>query len=32
MTYRSYGVSRSSDRLAGRVAALTLQRFRRVEG
>jgi hypothetical protein len=32
MTYRSYGVTRSSDRLAGRVAALTLQRFRRVEG
>jgi hypothetical protein len=32
MTYRSYGVSRSSDRLAGRIAALALQRFRRVEG
>ena len=32
MTYRSYGVSTSSDRLAGRVAALTLQRFRRIEG
>jgi beta-lactamase class A len=32
MTYRSYGVSTSSDRLAGRVAALTLQRLRRIEG
>jgi hypothetical protein len=32
MTWRPYGVSRSSDRLAGRVAALTLQRFRRTEG
>jgi beta-lactamase class A len=32
MTYRSYGVSTSSDRLAGRVAALALQRFRRIEG
>jgi beta-lactamase class A len=32
MTYRSYGVSISSDRLAGRVAALTLERLRRVEG
>ncbi len=32
MTYRSYGVSTSSDRLAGRVAALTLRRFRRIEG
>jgi Beta-lactamase enzyme family len=32
MTYRSYGVSLSSDRLAGRVAALALQRFRRTEG
>ncbi len=32
MTWRSYGVSLSSDRLAGRVAALTLQRFRRIEG
>ena len=32
MTYRSWGVSRSSDRLAGRVAAITLARFRRVEG
>ena len=32
MTYRSYGVSLSSDRLAGRVAALTLQRLRRIEG
>jgi len=32
MTYRSYGVSTSSDRLAGRVAATALQRFRRIEG
>jgi Beta-lactamase enzyme family len=32
MTWRSGGVSTSSDRLAGRVAALTLQRFRRIEG
>jgi beta-lactamase class A len=32
MTWRSYGVSTSSDRLAGRVAALTLQRLRRIEG
>jgi hypothetical protein len=32
MTYRPYGVSHSSDRLAGRVAALTLARFRRTEG
>jgi Beta-lactamase enzyme family len=32
MTYRPWGVSRSSDRLAGRVAALTLERFRRIEG
>ncbi len=32
MTYRSYGVSRSSDRLAGRMAALALARFRRTEG
>ena len=32
MTYRSYGVSRSSDRLAGRVAAFTLERLRRIEG
>jgi hypothetical protein len=32
MTYRSSGVSRSSDRLAGRVAAIALQRFRRIEG
>jgi hypothetical protein len=32
MTWRPYGVSHSSDRLAGRVAALTLQRFRRIEG
>ena len=32
MTYRSYGASRSSDRLAGRVAAATLQRLRRIEG
>jgi beta-lactamase class A len=32
MTWRSSGVSRSSDRLAGRVAALALQRFRHSEG
>jgi hypothetical protein len=32
MTYRAYGVSLSSDRLAGRVAALALKRFRRTEG
>ena len=32
MTWRSWGVSTSSDRLAGRVAALTLQRLRRIEG
>lgn len=32
MTWRSYGVSVSSDRLAGRVAALTLRRLRRIEG
>jgi Beta-lactamase enzyme family len=32
MTYRAYGVSLSSDRLAGRVAALALERFRRTEG
>jgi beta-lactamase class A len=32
MTWRPYGVSLSSDRLAGRVAALTLQRFRHIEG
>ena len=32
MTYRSWGVSLSSDRLAGRVAAITLRRLRRVEG
>jgi hypothetical protein len=32
MTYRSWGVSRSSDRLAGQVAATALQRFRRIEG
>jgi hypothetical protein len=32
MTYRPWGVSRSSDRLAGRVAATALQRFRRIEG
>lgn len=32
MTYRSWGVSTSSDRLAGRVAAIALTRFRRVEG
>ena len=32
MTYRVSGVSLSSDRLAGRIAALTLQRLRRTEG
>jgi beta-lactamase class A len=32
MTWRSHGVSTSSDRLAGRAAALALQRFRRIEG
>ena len=32
MTWRSYGVSLSSDRLAGRVAALTLRRLRDIEG
>lgn len=32
MTYRSWGVSTSSDRLAARVAAVALRRFRRVEG
>ena len=32
MTYRPWGVSLSSDRLAGRVAAITLQRLRRTEG
>jgi hypothetical protein len=32
MTYRPWGVSTSSDRLAGRVAASALQRFRRIEG
>jgi beta-lactamase class A len=32
MTWRSYGVSISSDRLAGRVAALTLRRLRHIEG
>ena len=32
MTWRSYGVSLSSDRLAGRVAALTLRRLRHEEG
>jgi hypothetical protein len=32
MTYRSYGVSLSSDRLAGRVAAIALARFRHTEG
>ena len=32
MTYRSWGVSTSSDRLAGRVAVAALQRFRRIEG
>lgn len=32
MTWRSQGVSTSSDRLAGRVAAIALQRLRRIEG
>jgi beta-lactamase class A len=32
MTWRPGGVSTSSDRLAGRIAALALQRFRRIEG
>jgi Beta-lactamase enzyme family len=32
MTYRSWGVSTSSDRLVGRVAAAAMQRFRRIEG
>ena len=32
MTWRPHGASLSSDRLAGRVAATTLQRFRRIEG
>jgi hypothetical protein len=32
MTWRSSGVSTSSDRLAGRTAALALRRFRRIEG
>jgi hypothetical protein len=32
MTWRSSGVSRSSDGLAGRIAAVALQRFRRIEG
>jgi hypothetical protein len=32
MTYRPWGASRSSDRLAGRVAAATLRRFRHNEG
>ena len=32
MTYRPWGVSTSSDRLAGRVATAALQRFRRIEG
>jgi hypothetical protein len=32
MTYRASGVSKSSDHLAGRVAATTLARFRRTEG
>ena len=32
MTWRAGGVSTSSDRLAGRAAALALQRFRRIEG
>lgn len=31
MTWRPYGVSTASDRLAGRVAAFALQRFRRIE-
>ena len=30
MTYRSYGVGLSSDALAGRVAAISLARFRRL--
>jgi Beta-lactamase enzyme family len=32
MTYRASGASMSSDRLAGRVAATALQRYRRIEG
>jgi Beta-lactamase enzyme family len=32
MTYRSWGVSTASDRLAGRAAAAALRRFRRIEG
>jgi len=32
MPYSSWGVSTSSDRLAGRVASLALQRYRRSEG
>ena len=32
MTYRPYGVSLASDRLAGHVAAMALRRFRRREG
>ena len=32
MTWRAWGVSISSDRLAGRVAALTLRRLRHTEG
>lgn len=32
MTYRPYGASLSSDRLAARVAAVALARFRRTEG
>jgi beta-lactamase class A len=32
MTWRASGVSTSSDRLAGRIAALALARFRRIEG
>jgi beta-lactamase family protein len=32
MTYRSWGVSHASDRLAGHVAAVALERFRRIEG
>ena len=32
MTYRSSGVSHSSDRLAGRVAAVALRRFQHIEG
>ena len=32
MTYRSWGASTSSDRLAGRLAGAALKRFRRIEG